>query len=221
MQINQSRRDFLASASSAAAASLLGARASLADEGPPETTTIRLGRIIGHLRRAAVHCRRTAARRGLHRCPLRDRDARPARRRTVARGAIGLRHRTSAWVVLELDAGRPTHGAGGHACGCYELFAHEPIRTISDLKGRRWRTIPALGREHLYSLDHGHAHRPRCQGGHQLGFRPLRHGASLSPARPMPFSVSRPSRRSCAPADSAASSSIPSRTGPGRSTSAA
>ena len=43
MQIIQSRRDFLASLSVAGAAGVLGARASLADEGPPETTTIRLG----------------------------------------------------------------------------------------------------------------------------------------------------------------------------------
>jgi hypothetical protein len=42
MQIIQSRRDFLASLSAASAASLLGAQASLADEGPPETSTIKL-----------------------------------------------------------------------------------------------------------------------------------------------------------------------------------
>ena len=41
MQIIQSRRDFLASASWPPAAGVLGARASLADEGPPETTTLR------------------------------------------------------------------------------------------------------------------------------------------------------------------------------------
>jgi hypothetical protein len=42
MQIIQSGRDFLASLSAASAASLLGAQASLADEGPPETSTIKL-----------------------------------------------------------------------------------------------------------------------------------------------------------------------------------
>ena len=42
MHIMQSRRDFLASLSAAGAAAVLGARASLADEGPPETTTLRL-----------------------------------------------------------------------------------------------------------------------------------------------------------------------------------
>jgi NitT/TauT family transport system substrate-binding protein len=45
MHIIQSRRDFLLSASLAAAAGVFGARTTLADEGPPETSTIRLGRI--------------------------------------------------------------------------------------------------------------------------------------------------------------------------------
>ncbi|HEU4930009.1 MAG TPA: twin-arginine translocation signal domain-containing protein, partial [Candidatus Krumholzibacteria bacterium] len=47
LQIIQSRRDFLASASLAVAASLLGARPSLGDEPAPEVTTIRFGKIPG------------------------------------------------------------------------------------------------------------------------------------------------------------------------------
>ena len=65
------RRDFLASASSAAAAGVLGPRGTLADEGPPEVTTIRIGQDPRHLHRAAVHRRGAAARGRLHRCPLR------------------------------------------------------------------------------------------------------------------------------------------------------
>jgi hypothetical protein len=42
MHIMQSRRDFLAVLSATSAVGVLGTRASLADEGPPETTTIRL-----------------------------------------------------------------------------------------------------------------------------------------------------------------------------------
>ena len=56
MQIIQTRRDFLASLSAAGAASVLGARASLADEGPPETTTVRLAKITRHL-----HCARSTS----------------------------------------------------------------------------------------------------------------------------------------------------------------
>jgi NitT/TauT family transport system substrate-binding protein len=45
MHIMQSRRHFLTTLSAAGAAGVLGTRASLADEGPPETTTIRLVKI--------------------------------------------------------------------------------------------------------------------------------------------------------------------------------
>jgi hypothetical protein len=44
MKILQSRRHFLTSLSVAGTAGLFGSRVSLADEGPPEVTTIRLRR---------------------------------------------------------------------------------------------------------------------------------------------------------------------------------
>jgi NitT/TauT family transport system substrate-binding protein len=42
MELIQSRRDFLAGLSAAGAASVLGPRAALADEAPPEVTALRL-----------------------------------------------------------------------------------------------------------------------------------------------------------------------------------
>jgi hypothetical protein len=42
MHVIQSRRDFLATLSAAGAASILGGRGALADDRPPETTTLRL-----------------------------------------------------------------------------------------------------------------------------------------------------------------------------------
>jgi hypothetical protein len=42
MHFMQSRRDFLTTVSAAGAVSALGNRAPLADEGPPEVTTIRI-----------------------------------------------------------------------------------------------------------------------------------------------------------------------------------
>ena len=47
MQLIQNRRDFLATLSAAGAAGSLAPGASLADEGPPETTTIRIGKLGG------------------------------------------------------------------------------------------------------------------------------------------------------------------------------
>ena len=62
MQIRQNRRDFLASASLAAAAGLLGAHRPLADEGPPETTTIRLSFTTGICFAPSTWPRRSCAR---------------------------------------------------------------------------------------------------------------------------------------------------------------
>jgi NitT/TauT family transport system substrate-binding protein len=138
MEIVQSRRHFLASASSAAAAGVLGARGSLADEGPPETTTLRLqrgfticlapGQIAEELLRAEGFT-----------------DISYVDAETVARGEADFAFQTAAWVVSRLDTGEPLTALAGVHSGCYELFAHEPIRAITDLKGRRVGIPQELG----------------------------------------------------------------------------
>jgi NitT/TauT family transport system substrate-binding protein len=130
MHIMQSRRDFLAGLSAAGAASILGTGASVADEAPLETTTLRLqrgaticlapGQIAEELLRAEGFS-----------------DIRYLDVETVAGGEIDFAFQTGAWVVSRLDAGDPLTALAGVHSGCYELFAHEPIRTISDLKGKR------------------------------------------------------------------------------------
>jgi NitT/TauT family transport system substrate-binding protein len=133
MHIMQSRRDFMASGSLAAAAGLLNGRRSLADEGPPEVTTLRLPRtanicvapkyISDELLRAEGFV-------DIRRVPEPPVDA-------VARGELDFELQTAAWVVSQVDAGEPITALTGAHVGCYELFAHEPIQTISDLKGKR------------------------------------------------------------------------------------
>jgi NitT/TauT family transport system substrate-binding protein len=130
MQIIQSRRDFLAGLSAAGAAGALGARGALAEEGPPETTTLRLqrgaticlapGQIAEDLLRAEGFT-----------------DIRYVDVENVASGEIDFAFQTAAWVVSRLDAGDPITALTGVHSGCYELFAHEPIRAISDLKGKK------------------------------------------------------------------------------------
>ena len=141
MHIMQSRRDFL-TLSAASAAGLLGARSSLADEGALETTSIRIyrdpsicvapGQVAEALLRAEgfIDIRYISTSDG-------DADA-------VARGAIDFELQTAAWVVAQVDAGKPVTALAGIHPGCYELFVHEPIRTISDLKGRRVG-VPSIG----------------------------------------------------------------------------
>jgi NitT/TauT family transport system substrate-binding protein len=130
MSTAQSRRDFLTSASLAAAAGVLGHRRSLAEGGSLETTTLRLqrgasiclapGQIAEELLRAEGFT-----------------EIRYVDVETVARGEIDFAFQTAAWVVSQLDVGEPVTALAGVHSGCYELFAHEPIRAISDLKGKR------------------------------------------------------------------------------------
>ena len=122
-------------------------RASLADEGPPETTTIRLALdpaiciapwyIADELLRAEgftdVRYLRTIS----------TGDA-------VARGEADFSVDTGAWIVSLLDAGEPITALAGVHSGCYELFAHEPIRTVSDLKGKRVGIRALRSGGHLY-----------------------------------------------------------------------
>jgi NitT/TauT family transport system substrate-binding protein len=137
MGMIQSRRDFLAGLSSAGAAGLLGTRSSLADEPPPETTTIRLRRdpsicvapwyIAEDLLRAEgfTDIRYVPVQSGL------------AYTQMIGRGEIDFALGDAPSAVFRLDIGVPITVLAGVHVGCFELFAHEPIRTITDLQGKR------------------------------------------------------------------------------------
>src|SRR5262245_37696554 len=129
MQIMQSRRAFLATLSAAGAASLLGDRGSLADEGPPETTALRIGYdssiclapnfIAEDLLRAEGFI---------------DIQYMPHSLDALARGDYSFDFDSVAGLLPFLDAGLPIAVLAGVHSGCYELFAREPIRTIVELK---------------------------------------------------------------------------------------
>jgi NitT/TauT family transport system substrate-binding protein len=134
MHVMQSRRDFLAGLSAATTAGILGTNGSLADEGPPETTTIRLPRdpsiCIAPEQIADALLRAEGFTDVRYVQVSHSGDA-------VVRGEVDFGSETAAWVVTYLDAGQPITAMAGIHLRCYELFAHEPVRTISDLKGRR------------------------------------------------------------------------------------
>ena len=146
----QSRRDFLASLTAAGAASVLDPRTLLADDGPPETTTIRLAfttsicfaplDVAEELLRAEgftdIQYVRAA---GGFTSP-----------QMIGGGEVDFGASFAGTVVYQLDAGLPITAVGGLHSGCYELFVHEPIHSISDLKGRRVgiQTLSSSG--HLY-----------------------------------------------------------------------
>lgn len=143
MQIQHDRRHFLASAS-LAAAGVLGARTTLADEGPPETTTIRLGRL-----RSLCLAPQYAAEEVLRAEGFTDVRYVPAgagisASRKIARGEVDLSLNFAAPLVIPIAAGEPITVVAGVHPGCFELFASERIRGITDLKGKSVG-VPSLG----------------------------------------------------------------------------
>jgi NitT/TauT family transport system substrate-binding protein len=150
MRIVQRRRDFLAGASLAAAAGVLGGRASLADEGPLETTTVRLplnSNICIAPQYVAEELLRTEGFAAVRYVPGTGGLTEP---QMAGRGEIDFGMTTAAVLPFQLDAGaRVTVLAGVHS-GCYELFAHGSIQTISDLKGKRVGIQRLTSGGHLY-----------------------------------------------------------------------
>jgi NitT/TauT family transport system substrate-binding protein len=150
MRSIHSRRDFLASLTSAGAAGVLGARPALAEEGPPEVTTIRLRRdpsvcvapwyIAEDLLRAEgfSDIRYVPAQSGLTAAQM------------YAKGELDFGINDPPTLVVRLAAGLPIMPLAGLHAGCFELFAHEPIRTISDLKRRRVGIDVLGGSKHRY-----------------------------------------------------------------------
>jgi NitT/TauT family transport system substrate-binding protein len=148
MQILHDRRRFLAGLSAAGASGLLGAPSVRAGKLPPEVTTVRLpknaniclapGYIAEELLRGEgfTDIRYVPSPHGFSTPEL------------VGRGEIDFGFSFAASLVYQLDAGMPVTGLTGIHSGCYELFAHEPVRTIIDLKGKR------VGIESLTSSAH-------------------------------------------------------------------
>ena len=137
MQIIPSRRDFLATLSAAGAAGVLGGRCVLADEGPPEVTTIRLRRdpsICVAPWYIAEDLLRAEGFSDIRYVPV---QSGVAYSQMIGRGELDFALGDAATQVARLDAGVPITALAGVHAGCFELFAHEPIRTVTELKGKR------------------------------------------------------------------------------------
>ena len=103
---------------------------------PPETTTVRLGKIYGiciapqyvaeDLLRAEgfTDIRYVATNPGI------------STALALARGEIDFTTNYAPPMAISIDAGEPITIVGGEHVGCFEVFAREGIRSIPDLKGK-------------------------------------------------------------------------------------
>jgi NitT/TauT family transport system substrate-binding protein len=137
----QNRRQFLnislsiAAAGVAGAAALTGARRSVAQEAPPETTSLRLVKdpatclapldILDDLLREEGFTDIRYVPTG----SMRESDL-------IARGDVDFGQDFSATIVTDVDATKPVLMLAGVHPSCYELFARESIHNVVDLKGK-------------------------------------------------------------------------------------
>ena len=135
MRMTQNRRRFLATLSSAGAAGLIGQN-SFAQDGPPETTTVRLGKIYGICIAPQYVAEDLLRAEGFTDIRYVATNAGISAALALARGEIDFTMNYAPPMAISIDSGEPITIVGGEHVGCFELFAREGIRSIPDLKGK-------------------------------------------------------------------------------------
>ena len=139
----QNRRHFLKTGFSVAAAGLAGAaalvraRGSVAEEAPPETTSVRLLHWKDYTCLAPIDflddLLRDEGFADVRYVPGGDSDIGADR---LASGDVDFVQDFAATNIPRIDAGVPAVMLAGVHPACFELFAHELIRSVIDLKGK-------------------------------------------------------------------------------------
>jgi NitT/TauT family transport system substrate-binding protein len=130
-----SRRRFLGGVTLAGAAGLLGVHPRpIAGEPPPETTTLRLARTTSICQAPQYVVEALFEAEGFTDVQFVGEGAFPDRTLVSNEAQIGMLFLGP--LLLRLDEGAPLLILSGGHVGCLELFAHEPIRSVRDLKGR-------------------------------------------------------------------------------------
>jgi NitT/TauT family transport system substrate-binding protein len=129
------RRRFLAGLVAAGAASLARPRPLAADEGPPETTTIRLAKIPGICLAPQYVAGELLRAEGFSDVRYVNVMAGVENARRMAAGEIDFSMNFVAPLLIPISEGEPVTMLAGVHPGCFELFAKEHIRSLTELKG--------------------------------------------------------------------------------------
>jgi len=137
LQITQSRRQFLATLSLAAAARLVGQQPALAATEPLETTTVRFAKIPGICNAPQYVAEELLRAEGFTDISYVGLVAAGAPAvDAVARGDADFTVTFAAPLAIGIDGGAPVTVVSGVHIGCFELFGNESVRSIADLKGK-------------------------------------------------------------------------------------
>jgi NitT/TauT family transport system substrate-binding protein len=140
---------YVAAAGLAGAAALAGARPTLPEEAPPETTLLRLPKIPGYTCLAPLDILDDLLREegfvDIRYVPF----ATPTEEESIVRGEVDFGQDFTSTTTFLIDAGFPTVMLGGVHLGCVELRARESIRSVVDLKGKKVGAVDFWGPAHI------------------------------------------------------------------------
>jgi len=119
-----------------AAASLIGPPYLRAQDGQLETTNIRIGKIAGICIAPQYVADELLRAEGFTDVRYVATEPGTPSALALAHGEIDFTMNFSPPLIVAIDAGDPITIVGGEHAGCFELFAREGIRSISDLKGK-------------------------------------------------------------------------------------
>ena len=122
--------------SATGAAGFLGSRSAFAEDAPLETTSVRLASAPGICIAPQYVAEELLRADGFTDVSYVEVEAGLSATAQTARGDIDLQIEFATAFVLTIDAGAPIKVLSGVHVGCYELFAHEDIRSVLDLKGK-------------------------------------------------------------------------------------
>jgi NitT/TauT family transport system substrate-binding protein len=132
----QSRRRFLATASLAGAAAVVGAPRPLHAEPPPETTTVHLAKIPGICVAPQYVAEELLRAEGFTDIRYVESAAGIVNSQKIADQEIDFSMNFVGPLLVPIDSGDPITIVAGVHPGCFELFANESVHTIADLKGK-------------------------------------------------------------------------------------
>jgi NitT/TauT family transport system substrate-binding protein len=143
------RREFLAMTSSIGAAALLGAPRDSHAEPPPETTRIRFARSVAICYAPHSLAEDLLRLEGFSEIEYLNRTD-PSLVRTLANGQADFTSVTAPETLPEIDGGLPVVLLAGLHAGCWELFGHEHVGAVRDLRGKSVAIRGVGTSEHIF-----------------------------------------------------------------------
>jgi NitT/TauT family transport system substrate-binding protein len=136
MTLIQTRRGLLGGIAAASTAGLVRIRRLAAAEAAPETTTVRLLKSPGICRAPQYVAAALLRAEGFSDIRHVERDSSAEFNEALAQNQADFGTHYSAELLPTIDAGGAITILSGVHVGCQELFVHDGIRSITDLKGR-------------------------------------------------------------------------------------